>query len=57
MGGRGENICARRLEGGGGDGAVREALSSGGRAGAGGANGANPGGGALAGVEGERRVD
>ena len=53
MGGRGENICMRCLEGGGGVGATREALSGGGRAGAG---AASPGGGETAGGEGEKKV-
>ena len=53
MGGRGENICASRLEGGGGVGATRETLARGGRAGAG---ASNPGGGATAGVVGEKNV-
>ena len=53
MGGRGENICTSRLEGGGGAGATREALASGERAGAG---AASPGGGEKAGVEGEKKV-
>ena len=53
MGGRGENICTRRLEEGGGEGATRETLACGGRAGAG---AANPGGGVMVGVEGEKNV-
>ena len=53
MGGRGENICTRRVEEGGGKGATRETLAGGGRAGAG---GANPGGGEMTGVEGEKNV-
>ena len=43
----------RRLEGGGGVGATREARSGGGRAGAG---AASPGGGETAGVGGEKKV-
>ena len=50
---RGENICTRRLEGGGGVGATREILDRGGRAGEG---ASNPGGGATAGVVGEKNV-
>ena len=53
IGGRGENICTSRVEGGGGAGATREALSSGGRAGAG---GDNPGGGETVWLEGEKKV-
>ena len=53
MGGRGENICTSRLDGGGEVGATRETLARGGRAGAG---AANPGGGENAGVEGEKNV-
>ena len=53
MGGRGENICTRRVEGGGGEGATRETLAGGGKAGAG---GANPGGGEIVWLEGEKNV-
>ena len=53
MGGRGENMCTRRLVGGGGVGATRDALARGVRAGAG---AVNPGGGETAGVEGEKNV-
>ena len=53
MGGRGENICTSRLEGGGGVGATSETLARGGRAGAG---AESPGGVENAGVEGEKKV-
>ena len=52
IGGKVENICTSRVEGGGGAGATREALSSGERAG----GGDNPGGGETVWLEGEKKV-